>query len=420
MENPKRIVLVLKGYPRLSETFIAEEIRSLEKLGFVITIVSLRHPTSSKKHPVHEAIKAPLLYLPEYLYREPLRVLQSWWMARRLSGYKKAYASFLQDLPRDFTPNRFRRFGQALVLAAEFPSDGAMIYSHFIHTPSSVAKYAAEMLDMNWAASAHAKDIWTSEDWELKDKLASMDWLVTCTRNGHAHLQKLSDDPSKVHLVYHGLDLSRFSRRGDIPIGPDGSNPQNPVQLLTVARPVEKKGLDVLVRALARLPKELNWHWTQIGTGEQSEEIRQLAEATGMTPKISFLGSMAQSGVIQQYQASDLFVLPCRIAKSGDRDGLPNVIVEAQSQGVMVISTPISGVPELITDGINGMLVPPDDVDALAAALEHAIKNPLLRRSMGGAGAEIVHSKFEHNASMEPLAEYLRASLGKFPNADRA
>ena len=413
MTISKRIVLVLKGYPRLSETFIAQEIYSLEQMGFSVTIVSLRHPTSAKLHPVHEAIKAPLLYLPEYLYQEPKRVLKAWWKARKHKGYKKAFKDWIADLRRDFTPNRFRRFGQALVLTAEFPDDSALIYSHFIHTPSSVAKYAADILGKPWSASAHAKDIWTSPDWELKDKLASMEWLVTCTSNGHAHLQGLADQPDKVRLVYHGLDLSKFSKRRSIALGGDGKDEKNPVRLLTVARPVEKKGLDTLVAALAQLPTDLHWHWTQVGTGEDSEKIKALVEELSITKKVTFAGSMAQADVIKQYQDSDLFVLPCRIAKSGDRDGLPNVLVEAQSQGVMVISTPISGVPELVRNGQNGLLVPPDDVSALAKALETAIRDPKLRKQMGEAGAKIVHDHFEHHASMEPLAKYLRESLSK-------
>lgn len=413
MEKTKRIVLVLKGYPRLSETFIAQEIYSLEQMGFSVTIVSLRHPTSAKLHPVHEAIKAPLLYLPEYLYQEPFRIVKAWWKARKIKGYKKAFKDWIADLRRDFTPNRFRRFGQALVLVTEFPDDGALIYSHFIHTPSSVAKYAADILGKPWTASAHAKDIWTSPDWELKDKLASMEWLVTCTRNGHAHLQGLADQSDKVRLVYHGLDLSKFSKRKSILLGGNGHDENNLVRLLTVARPVEKKGLDTLVLALAQLPADLHWHWTQVGTGDNSEKIKALVEELGLTEKVTFAGSMAQADVIKQYQQSDLFVLPCRIAKSGDRDGLPNVLVEAQSQGVMVVSTPISGVPELVRDGHNGLLVPPDDVDALQQALEKAIRNPDLRRQMGEAGARIVNDQFEHHASMEPLARYLRESLSK-------
>lgn len=414
MKN-RKIALVLKGYPRLSETFIAQEIHSLEKRGFDITIVSLRQPTSRKRHPVHDAIRAPLLYLPEYLYQEPSRVLKGWLRARRMPGYRQAFRHWLSDLRRDFTANRVRRFGQAVVLAAEFPAGCRLIYSHFIHTPSSVARYASDILELPWTASAHAKDIWTTPDWELAEKIESMDWLVTCTSNGHEHLQKLADNPEKIRLVYHGLDLSKFSARKSLPLGRDGSNPEKPLRLLTVARPVEKKGLDTLARALADLPEDLHWHWTQVGTGEDSEKLKALVDSLGISRHVSFKGAMAQSEVIAEYHDADLFVLPCRIAASGDRDGLPNVIVEAQSQGLMVISTGVSGVPELVTDGKNGLLVPPDDPAALAEAVSSAGRNPAMRRRMGMEGAKIVRSSFEHDATIEPLEHYLVQSLDSSP-----
>src|SRR5262249_53243352 len=140
-----RVAFVLKGYPRLSETFIAQEILALEQRGLDILIVSLRHPTDKTVHPVHRKIAAERLYLPEYLYQEPRRVWRAWRRARLLPGYKAARRTWLADLRRDRTPNRIRRFGQALVLAVELPADIAHLHAHFIHTPASVTHYAAAM-----------------------------------------------------------------------------------------------------------------------------------------------------------------------------------------------------------------------------------------------------------------------------------
>ncbi len=150
------IAIVLKGYPRLSETFIAQEIHALERRGFALRIYSLRHPTDGATHPVHREIRAPATYLPEYLGDEPRRVVAGWRRARRLSGYRQARRTFLGDLRRDPTPNRLRRFGQACVLAAELPGEVVRLYAHFLHTPSSVTRYAALMTGLPWSASAHA------------------------------------------------------------------------------------------------------------------------------------------------------------------------------------------------------------------------------------------------------------------------
>ena len=155
----RRIAIVLKGYPRLSETFIAQEIRALEVRGLGLRLVSLRHPTDRTQHPVHREIEAPVRYLPEYLYQEPLRVLRALFAVRRRSGFANALATWWRDLRRDPCANRVRRFGQALVLAAELESDVVHLHAHFLHTPASVARYAALVLGMPWSFSAHAKDI---------------------------------------------------------------------------------------------------------------------------------------------------------------------------------------------------------------------------------------------------------------------
>src|SRR5690606_24540147 len=138
-----RVAVVVKGYPRLSETFIAQEILGLERRGLALTIVSLRHPTDPAIHPMHREIGAPVLYLPEYLYQEPSRVLRAWRAVRRLPTYRAARRLWLRDLERDRTSNRGRRFGQALVLAHELPPDVGLLYAHYLHTPASVTRYAA-------------------------------------------------------------------------------------------------------------------------------------------------------------------------------------------------------------------------------------------------------------------------------------
>lgn len=397
------VAVVLKCYPRLSETFIAQELHALEQAGYRLSLVSLRHPTDKKQHPINAEIRAPVNYLPEYLYQEPIRVLRSWTNARKLPGYRTARRNWLRDLRRDFTLNRIRRFGQALVFAAEFPDDAAWIYSHFLHTPSSVARYASEMRGVPWSASAHAKDIWTSPDWELEEKLGSAAWAVTCTATGARHLKKLAPHPDRVELVYHGLDLSRFPKPAEISLGRDGSQPDEPARLLTVGRAVEKKGLDTLVEALSLLPSDLHWHWTHIGGGELWEELKAQVKRLSLQDRVTLQGSRAQTEIIAAYRSSDLFVLPCRIAGDGDRDGLPNVLVEAQSQGLACISTPVSAIPELIEDDVNGMLVEPNDPALLARAIERVVRDPALRQRFGGAGAHRVHAKFDHLATIGTL-----------------
>ena len=333
------IAFVLKGYPRLSETFIAQEILALERRGLAIRIVSLRRPTDGARHPVHDEIKAGVLYLPEYLGREPRRLLAAWRAGRRRPGYRAARGVWLADLRRDATPNRVRRFGQALVLAAELPTGVTHLHAHFLHTPASVARYASLLTGLPWSCSAHAKDIWTTPEWEKAEKLADAAWLVTCTRAGRDHLAALAPRPERVELAYHGLDFERFPRPDGAPSERDGGAAGEPVVILSVGRAVEKKGYDVLLRALASLPEALHWRLVHVGGGHLGPRLGRQAEAAGLAHRVTWLGACPQAEVIANYRAADLFVLPCRVARDGDRDGLPNVLLEAQSQGLACISS---------------------------------------------------------------------------------
>ena len=407
----KRIAVVLKGYPRLSETFIAQEILALEKAGIDLQIVSLRHPTDTKRHPVHHEIKAKINYLPEYLYQEPIRVIKSWLKARHMVGYRTARKTWLGDFFRDPTPNRVRRWGQAMVLASELDNNFTWLYGHFIHTPGSVTRYAGIIRKLPWSYSAHAKDIWTSPNWELSEKLNSAQWTVTCTAGGAGHLKSLASSADKVHLAYHGLDLTRFVPSDEKPSKRDGKKTDEPVKLITVGRAVEKKGLDTLLNALAKLPADLNWQWTHIGGGPLLGTLKAQSKDLGIDTSLDFLGSQSQQKVLESYRESDIFVLPCRIAADGDRDGLPNVIVEAQSQKLACISTPISGIPELIDNGKNGLLVEPNQPELLASAIEKLARNPKLRENFGNEGRKRVEAGFDAKNEIAMLIDLLNGTF---------
>ena len=399
------VAFVLKGYPRLSETFIAQEIRALEERGLDIRLISLRRPTDRHVHPVHREIRAPVNYLPEYLYRAPARVWRGWRAGRRLSGYAAARRTWLKDLARDPTPNRARRFGQALVLACELPADVGWIHAHFLHTPASVARYAALMLGLPWSCSAHAKDVWTTPAWEKAEKLADCRWLVTCTRVNRDHLVDLAPAGRQVDLVYHGLDEVRFPPLGSRRPPRDGGDAGDPVILLSVGRAVEKKGYDDLLDALSRLPAPLNWRLVHIGGGPLLRNLKRRAQRDGLAGRITWMGRQPQETVLAQYRAADAFVLACRIAADGDRDGLPNVLMEAQSQGLACLSTAVSAIPELIVADETGLLVAPGDGVALAAALARLIADAKLRQRLGAAGIERVRAAFSFEDAIDRLAQ---------------
>ena len=399
-----RVAFVLKGYPRLSETFIAQEIAALERRGLDIAIVSLRHPTDRARHPLHDRIRAPVLYLPEYLKDEPRRLLTGWRQARKLPGYRAARLMWLADLVRDPTPNRIRRWGQALVLAAELPAGIDHLHAHFLHTPASVARYAAAVRGLRWSVSAHAKDIWTIPDWEKRGKLAGAAWAVTCTSDGCGHLAALAPSPGAVGLVYHGLDFERFPPSRRIPGTFDGGDPARPVIILSVGRAVAKKGYDDLLTALALLPPGLAWRFVHVGGGALADRLKRAALRLGIADRIEWRGARAQPDVLAAYREADLFVLAAKVTRDGDRDGLPNVLMEAQSQRLACVASRLPGIAELIEDGVTGTLVPPRDPHALAEALAALICDPARRARLAAAGEARVRRDFDMRHGIDRLA----------------
>jgi len=292
-----------------------------------------------------------------------------------------------------------------MVLAHELGTEVDWLHAHFMHTPASVARYAATMTGLPWSCSAHAKDIWTIDDWEKREKLEDLQWLVTCTAFNASHLSELAPDDERVSLVYHGLDLTRFATAGvdDHGADRDGTGP-DPVRLLSVGRAVPKKGYDVLIAALAALPKTLAWRFTHIGGGSELEKLKAAAAAAGIEDRIEWLGAQAQTEVLARYRSADLFVLPCRITEDGDRDGLPNVLMEAQSQGLACLSTSISGVLELIEADETGVMVESENVAALTGALERLIRSPQERARLGQAGEQRVRDSFDMVHGIDDLA----------------
>lgn len=409
MAKPQgRLAVIVKGYPRLSETFIAQEILGLQTRGIEQLIVSLRHPYDDANHDMHRAISAEILYLPEYLKDDPSRVRRAGRVAQGLRGYETARKAFETDLARDRSANRRRRWGQACVLAAELPADIGWLHTHYLHTPASVARYAALILDRPWSFSAHAKDIWTTPEWDLREKLAETAWGVTCTKANVDYLRSLSSQPETISLLYHGLDIKAL----DLPQpASDARRGTGPFHIVTVGRAVEKKGFDDLIEALAMLPANLDWRLTHIGKGELLQDLKSLAARHGIDARISWLGAQPRERVFQAYREADLFVLPSKVAKSGDRDGLPNVLMEAQLCGLACISTAVSAIPELIESEKTGLLVTPERPADLAAAIQRLARDEGLRNRLARAGGDRVRSEFSCDPGIDALTARFRPLL---------
>ncbi len=405
MTDPTLAVIV-KGYPRLSETFIAQEIAALERLGFRFIIVSLRHPTDTKRHAVHADIQADILYLPEYLHDEPFRVMRSAIICLRQWRFFSTLYLWLRDLFRDFSPNRVRRFGQALVLAAELPVTVRHLYVHYLHTPGSVGQYCSSLRARTFSISAHARDIWTTPMWELRQKLEAASWTITCTQHNLRFLRNLAPK-ARIELVYHGLNSTMFPPPTSLGLGRSNGC----IIVISVARAVPKKGLDTALTALGMVPDDLSWHFVQVGAGPELERLKQLATELKIEHKITWFGMADHEEVLVQLRRAQIFCLPSRIAEDGDRDGLPNVLLEALSQRLAVVTTGVSAIPELIVDGETGLLVQHDDPKSLADALERLMRDSALRDRLATNGQAKVMNEFGMEHGVARIETLLRAQL---------
>ncbi len=228
-------------------------------------------------------------------------------------------------------------------------------------------------------------------------------------------MRTLTDRPDAVHLSYHGLDLARFAHFEGSRSNRDGTDPADPVFLLSVGRAVEKKGYDVLLRALALLPETLHWRFEHIGGGDELAKLKALASELGLTDKITWKGALAQEDVLDHYRRADLFALACRIAANGDRDGLPNVLVEASSQRLICLSTDVSGVPELLTHGENGLTVAAGRSRGAGQCAGGGDPRSCTaqppRRCSGKTRARAFRLSVEHNAAGAPLRRRMAEAL---------
>jgi len=404
-----RVCVVVHAWPRLSMTFVAQELVGLEREGLELWIATYGQPDKIR-HPIHDQLKAPVHRLP---VRRPgfFRVFQAWRKVRHNPGYAAARRLFWREFRQGRKGRQWRAFARGVILAAELPPDIRAIYVHFIGSSATVARYASMISGLPLSASAHARDIWTSSEADIRSKLDAMQWCATCTTIGAQRLRELADRPGTIHLIYHGLSFDRFPKDPPVRSNADGLDPSHPVQLLSVGRAVEKKGFDVLLEALAALPRDLNWRWLQVGDGKIMDELRRRADSLGLSDRVTWLGAKDATAVTELYRSSDLFVLPCREASDGDRDGLPNVLMEAQSQALACLSTNFSEIPELIRVGETGVLVPPAQVAPLASALERLISSPDQRKMLGAAGYGRVRSCFDAESGIRRIAELLREMM---------
>lgn len=406
------LVMVLKGYPRLSETFIANEIALLESLGFRLRLVSMRDPREAARHAVTYRIKAGVTYLPDRILPALPRLLYEnvRTAIEHPRGYARAFGRMLRHLAATRRSATLKHLLQAgfLCRRAIAPGEAVHLHAHFAHSPASVALYAGCIRDLPVSFTGHAKDVWTQVPERLAEKIGLAAFVVTCTKANAAYLRRLSQNGTPVHAVYHGIDLAYFdAARAAPPAAP-------PWRVLTVARLTAKKGLDTVLDALGRLAGEgLDFTYDLVGAGEERQALESRARRLGIADRVTFHGGLPHDAVLELYRRAHVFVLGCRVLRNGDRDGVPNVLVEAMAMGVPVAATNVSALPELARDGETALTCPSDDPAALAGALGRLFADPALRARLAGAARELVAREFDGAANARTLAGVFAREAGR-------
>ena len=403
------VAFILKGYPRLSETFILNEILLLEKLGFKLHIFAMRNPNESKVHKTVSQIQAKVTYIPDYFWPHFSEFISSCirQFLKRPAAFWPAFKfAVLRSLRlKDFAT--IKRFSQAAYFVDRcLPDTGIrFFYSHFSHDPTTMTYFASRLTGIKFGISAHAKDIYLEELAFLKQKITRSQFITTCTGFNTDFLKKIANGETSVLKCYHGINTKIYALRQ--------TQPQNErPQILSIGRLVPKKGFPTMLTALKNLrEKGQDFQCNIIGSGPLKSALLSQIEESGLTGYVHLHSEMSQQELSQFYQKADIFALACEVQEDGDRDGIPNVIVESMATGIPIVAIRISGIPECVENGVSGILVEQRNPAAFADALAALLSDVDLRQKYGLAGRKQIEKTFDSAKNISAISAALQKAM---------
>lgn len=396
------IVYIVGQYPSYSEGFIANEIATLRKRDIQIIVLSLN------RGPLELAMDEGVIYDRHLLSFDKLQaqfsLIQKIGFTYFVQLVKTAAAG---ASPRDFLRNIKHFFSSVYFVQHLNTLQVRHIHAHFLSAPTSVAAIMSALMGIPFSGTGHAYDIYTTRDRELIKKITAAQLIITCTQSNKTYLKGLvlPKFHDKLHHIYHGIDLTHWNFKSRDP----HLRKKEVVQILLIGRFVEKKGIIYLLEALAALKKSaytIECH--VIGGGELYGTYQKYRVEHGLTQHVYLHGALKQAELTHYYDRADLFVLPCLVASNGDRDGLPNVLLEALALGIPVITTAVSAIHELIEHEHTGLTVPEKDAAALAAAIVRLIEDHKLYAHLSWHGRQKVE-QFNIDRSTDQLVHIFSA-----------
>lgn len=351
-----KIVVVMSGFPRCSETFALGELLALAERGTLAAIFATKPGDGATRQPGCERLMSRVRMLPEGTAAQQGQALIDFLAGQAVSG----------------------------------------IHGYFAHTPAEVSQIAAKQIGVPYGFSTHARDARKVAADELSRRARNAACVIACNTDVAT---EISQSGATVQLLPHGVDLKRFQPRS-LP-------PEQPLKLLAVGRLVEKKGFNVLIAAVARL--SFNYQLHIIGEGPQRNHLEKLIAAFGLENQVTLCGAKTHTELPEVYASADTVIVPSIIDSSGDRDGLPNVVLEAMASTRAVIASRVSAISNAITHEETGLLVPPNNPTALAAAIERLAHGTALRKALGQRARARVERDYEIGSCSERFCDLLES-----------
>jgi glycosyltransferase involved in cell wall biosynthesis len=352
--SKQALIAILSGFPRRSETFALNEILALKRRGILGWVFATKPGEDSLIQPAARELAEQVEILPEGTPSE-----QAAFVLQRVSGYRISG-----------------------------------VHGYFAHTPAEVALHVASSLKTPYGFSVHARDARKVAPEVLKLRASRAACVVACNPDV---AREIGDCGTKLHLLPHGVDLGHF-RPTPLPA-------LDPLRILAVGRLVEKKGFHLLLEAADRLKSRFQIRI--VGEGPERRRLESIIAERGLTDRVSLVGAKTHDELHHEYENAHLLAAPSIVDSSGDRDGLPNVVLEAMACGRAVIATDVGALTSAVIPGESGLLIRPNDADSLAAALDLFAASPDLLGSLGQGGRRLVERNYEMSHCTEQFCRAL-------------
>ena len=405
MSQP-RIVYMVSRFPRTSETFIVRELNALAQRGeFEVELRSLFRSPDTTVHEIAEK------WAERVGRPNTAAVLNGLVWALRTRPYAVASAAAAVIAEHVHSPRILARALMTFALACAHAKElqegrgRTHVHAHYATYPALAAWICHRLIGTGYSFTVHAHDLYVDRSM-LHRKIADARFVITISEFNRVLLEELNDHGTPIEVIHCGIDMARYVYR------PREIPGEGPVRALCVASLQEYKGHRFLLQALAaggtnvgRIRLDL------IGEGPLGDELRQTASCLGIADRVRFLGARDETCVLRALSEADLFVLPSVVARNGQMEGLPVALVESLACGLPTVSTAISGIPEIVIDGVTGYLTPPGDVSSLNKALNEVIADGAAAAERASTGRRLVEREFVLDENVRALARILKGHL---------